>query len=91
MLVGEVVIAAVVRGQVWPLHQEDRRQPQLFRLGKKSITGTEYDTASDGLIFFKNGWKKFLTRTRLEIGADVLVTCKTKDSIIRHYGGTLLL
>ncbi|KAI5000934.1 hypothetical protein ZWY2020_010893 [Hordeum vulgare] len=74
MSVGEVVIAGGVGAQVCSCYS--------FKLGKKSITGTEYDTASDGLIFFKNGWKKFLTRTGLEIGADVLVTCKTKACIL---------
>jgi hypothetical protein len=32
-----------------------------LRLGKESFRRTEYDTSLDGCIFFKQGWKKFLT------------------------------
>uniref|UniRef100_A0A8R7R465 Uncharacterized protein n=1 Tax=Triticum urartu TaxID=4572 RepID=A0A8R7R465_TRIUA len=33
-----------------------------LRLGKESFRRTEYDTSLVDRLFFKQGWKKFLTR-----------------------------
>lgn len=43
-----------------------------------SLARTEYDEQShDVCILFKHGYKKFLLKTGLEVGTDVLLTFKT--------------
>lgn len=49
-----------------------------LQFGKQRFTRTEYDEqAYDVCILFKHGCKKFLLKTGLEVGTDVLLTFKT--------------